>query len=60
MKMVVVYDTQDFDNVVFYGTYKEVAEYFKTTEKVIQCNVCKKHLREKRYRIETIKIKDDE
>lgn len=56
--MYIVYDTFDNDTVKFYGTSDEVAEYFKTTRKTIQSIVAKKLLRNKRYRIESIKLED--
>lgn len=53
---LVVYDTLDNDCVVFYGTYKEVGAYFNTKESVIRSFVCRKNLRQNRYRIEKIKV----
>ncbi len=55
--VICVYDTKDFDKLIaIFGRSKYCAYLFKTTAKVIDCSVCKKELKNGRYRLERVKL----
>ena len=58
-KPIVVYDTKNDDILIaIFKNAKSCAKFFKTTHKVISCDVCKKTLKHRRYKLERIDINE--
>lgn len=49
-----VLDAKDNDLCVFVGSIDEVAEYFNTNKATVYCNISRKNLRWRRFKIERI------
>ena len=55
--VICVYDTKDFDKLIaIFGKSKYCAELFGTTNKVIDCDICRHRLKNDRYRLERVKL----
>lgn len=55
--VICVYDTLDSDKLIaIFNTSKTCADFFKTSYKCIQCDICRKTLRLRRYRLERVKL----
>lgn len=53
--VICVYDILDFDKLVaVFSNSKLCAEFFGTTRETIDCNVCRKEIKSKRYRLERV------
>ena len=54
--LVCVYDTKDGDKLIaIFNSGKECAKFFNTSENCINSIICKKNLRNHRFRIERLK-----
>ena len=55
--VICVYDTFDSDRLVgVFSTSSECAKFFRTSRRVIDYSVCKKILKQRRYKLERVKI----
>ena len=53
--VICVYDTKDNEKLIaIFNSSTTCADFFKTNRKVIDCNICKKNLRNNRYRLERV------
>lgn len=57
---IIVYDTKNNElPVAIFKNAKYCAKFFKTTNRVISCDICKKTLKHKRYKLERIDINEE-
>jgi hypothetical protein len=55
--VICVYDTKENEKLIaVFNTAKTCGKFFGTTSKVIDCTICKKFLRQDRYRLERVTI----
>lgn len=59
--VICVYDTFDSDRLVgVFSTSNECANFFGTNRRVIDCSVCKKILKQRRYKLERVNLEEVE
>lgn len=53
--VICVYDTKEDDRLIaIFNSSKSCGKFFKTSPRAIDCTICKKHLRNARYRLERV------
>lgn len=56
--VICVYDTLDNERLVaVFSKSQACGDFFGTTRRVIDCDICRKKLKAKRYRLERVEIK---